>query len=79
VGMELQWCQYKQQLCSSTIWEQEDVTGNDTWCKFHGAIENFNHIRKLDILSSEKYILDESMSAYRPCTSKYRGLHIISM
>jgi hypothetical protein len=60
------------------IWEQEDLTGNDPWFKFRGAIENFNHIRKLDILSSEKRILDESMSTYRPRTSKYRGLPNIS-
>jgi hypothetical protein len=60
------------------IWEQEDLTGNDPWFKFRGAIENFNHIRKLDILSSEKRILDESMSAFRPRTSKYRGLPNIS-
>jgi hypothetical protein len=61
-----------------TIWEQEDLTGNDPWCKFRGAIEKFNHIRKLDILSSELCVLDESMSVYRPCTSKYTGLPDIS-
>jgi hypothetical protein len=58
--------------------EQEDLTEKDPWCKCQGAIENFNHIRKLDILSSEKCVLDESMSTYRPHTSRFGGLPHIS-
>jgi uncharacterized protein (DUF1015 family) len=57
---------------------QEDLIENDPWYKFRGAIENFDNIRKLSILSSEKCILDESMSVYRIHISKYGGKSNIS-
>ena len=61
-----------------TIWQVADPTDTDPWCQFRGAIENFNLIRKLDIFTSEIRILDESMSAFRPRTTKLGGLPNIS-
>jgi hypothetical protein len=61
------------------IWENDESTApQDAWYKFWIAVENFNTIRKHDIITSERRVLDESMSAYRPCTTKLGGLPNIS-
>jgi hypothetical protein len=61
------------------IWENDKSTAlQDAWYKFQVAVENFNTIRKHDIITSERRVLDESMSAYRPCTTKLGGLPNIS-
>ena len=61
------------------IWEAEESTAPlDPWYRFRAAVENFNTIRKHDIITSERRVLDESMSAYRPRTTKLGGLPNIS-
>jgi hypothetical protein len=61
------------------IWENDESTApQDAWYKFQIAVENFNTIRKYDIITSERRVLDESMSAYRPHTTKLGGLPNIS-
>jgi hypothetical protein len=65
--------------CVACMWEDnEERAASDPWYKFRGAVENFNLIRKHDILTSEKHILDESMSSYRPRVTKLGGLPNIS-
>jgi hypothetical protein len=63
------------------IWEERSESNSvtsDPWYKFQNAVENFNLIRKHDIITSEKRVLDKSMSAFRPCTTKLGGLPNIS-
>jgi hypothetical protein len=60
------------------IWEEDERKDKDPWWKFRVAVENFNLIRKKNILTSNKYVLDESMSSYRPCTTKLGGSPNIS-
>jgi hypothetical protein len=61
------------------IWEVDESTAaQDPWFKFWVAVENFNTIRKHDIITSERRVLDESMSVHRPCTAKLGGLPNIS-
>jgi hypothetical protein len=61
------------------MWEADDIAAQqDPWYKFRAAVDNFNSIRKHDIVSSERRVLDESMSAYRPRTTKLGGLPNIS-
>jgi hypothetical protein len=61
------------------IWEaDEGTTAQDPWFKFWVAVENFNTIQKHDIITSERRVLDESMSMYWPCTTKLGGLPNIS-
>ena len=62
------------------IWETNDVrTKNDNpWWKFNKAIESFNKIRHKLLTPSEIMAIDESMSAYRPQTTKTGGLPHIS-
>lgn len=50
----------------------------DPWWAFSSAIKDFNDIRKDNVTSSWKKILDELMSAWRPRTTKNGGLPNIS-
>ena len=54
------------------IFEGRQQQGNqkDPWWKFTTGITTFNEIRKKLILPSEVIVLDESMSAFRPQTTK---------
>ena len=64
---------------AAKIWESETLNSNgDPWWKFAFAISEFNKNRKQSILTSSDRILDESMSGYRPRTSKLGGLPNIS-
>jgi hypothetical protein len=60
------------------IWEEEEKTKRDPWWQFGSAVENFNQIQKNNVLSSEKRVLDETMSAFRPRTTRLGGLPNIS-
>ena len=51
---------------------------HDPWWRFASAISDFNDIRKNNIISSWVKVLDETMSAWRPRTSKNGGLPNIS-
>ena len=51
---------------------------HDPWWAFSSAITDFNDIRNHNILSSWVKVLDETMSAWRPRTSKNGGLPNIS-
>ena len=62
-----------------TIWEDSVLLmNNDPWYKFATAVESFNNHQKKFILTSSTRVLDESMCAYRPRTSKFGGLPNIS-
>ncbi len=62
-----------------SIWESEVMKAkNDPWWKFAWAVELFNSNRTNNILSSSDRILDESMSVFRPRTTKTGGLPNIS-
>ena len=60
------------------IWEEEQHSNTDPWWKFSSAIDDFNAIRKEMILPSEIVAADESMSAFRPQTTKTGDLPNIS-
>ena len=60
------------------IWEEEQHRCTDPWWKFSRAVDDFNAIRKEMILPCEIISLDESMSAFRPQTTKTGGLPNIS-
>ena len=51
---------------------------DDPWWRFAEAVEEFNSIRNESILTSSDRVLDESMSSYRPRTTKLGGLPNIS-
>ena len=62
-----------------TMWECQMLKArNDPWWRFAGAVREFNEIRMKEILTSTSRILDESMSAYRPRTTRLGGLPNIS-
>ena len=61
-----------------TIWEADHHAGKDPWWKFQSAVDNFNNIRKTMLLPSEVLCIDESMSAFRPQTTKTGDLPNIS-
>lgn len=50
----------------------------DLWWKFSQAIETFNHIRCQLLETSQFFVIDESMSAWRPRTTDVGGLPNIS-
>ena len=50
----------------------------DPWWAFSSAVDDFNQIRNNIITSSCTKVLDETMSAWRPRTSKNGGLPNIS-
>ena len=57
------------------IWEDEGLRQlNDPWWKFAGAIKQFNENRKSLLLPSEIIAIDETMSAFRPQTTKFGGM-----
>jgi hypothetical protein len=60
------------------IWKEEEKAKKDPWWQFRSAVENFNQIQKNNVLSSEKCVLDETMSAFRPRTTRLGGLPNIS-
>ena len=61
------------------MWESEELqVGQFRWWKFAEAINSFNENRSENIMTSSDRILDESMSAFRPRTSKTGGLPNIS-
>ena len=57
------------------IWEK---TEQDPWWAFSSAVKEFNDIRGEEIIDSWENVLDETMSAWRPRTSKNGGLPNIS-
>ena len=60
------------------IFEQPQIKDHDPWWAFIAAVNDFNEIREKCITSSWIKGLDESMSAWRPRTSKNGGLPNIS-
>ena len=50
----------------------------DTWWQFSEAVEEFNKNRRRTVLGSFLKLLDESMSVYRPRTTKTGNLHHLS-
>ena len=54
------------------IWEARRHSNNqqDPWWRFSGGIKTLNEIRNKLILPCEIIVIDESMSAYRPQTTK---------
>ena len=61
-----------------TIWESDHHAGKDPWWKFQSAVDNFNEIRNELVLPSEILCVDESMSAFRPQTTKTGDMPNIS-
>jgi len=61
-----------------SIWFNYDVEHTDPWWKFRNAVENFNEIRKVKLTNSDWALIDESMSAWRPRTTKLGGLPNLS-
>lgn len=60
------------------IFEQPMEKDSDPWYCFSSAVNEFNEIRNELVQSSHVKVLDESMSAWRPRTSKNGGLPNIS-
>ena len=60
------------------IWEDENLKETDEWWRFQPAVDEFNDIRRIRILSAFWMIVDETMSAYRPRTSATGKLPNIS-
>ena len=60
------------------IFENDSLKEVDPWWKFKTAVNSFNAIRKERCISSYLKVFDESMSAWRPRTSKTGGLPNIS-
>ena len=60
------------------IYEQPLQKDTDPWHCFSSAVNEFNELRSELILSSYQKIIDESMSAWRPRTSKNGGLPNVS-
>ena len=63
------------------IWqveERQQRKNDDPWWQFRDAINMFNQIRRDFVLPSEIIAMDESMSAFRPQTTKTGGLPNIS-
>ena len=60
------------------IWQDDTQqltrSNNNPWAKFSLVVDNDNDIRKDLLLMSEIITIDESMSAYRPQTTKEGGL-----
>ena len=58
-----QWCQFV-----PSIWVDMDVEArqNDPWFKFAAAIKDYNLHQKATVMMSERWIEDESMSAWHP-------------
>jgi len=52
------------------IWEKLATKDQDPWWAFAGAIKEFNDIRDEEVIDSWVKVLDESMAAWRPQTSK---------
>ncbi len=63
----------------SKIWESDVLKERgDPWWQFQKAVVDFNWTRRNEILTSTTRVLDESMCAYKPRTSKLGGLPNIS-
>ena len=60
------------------IHEQPFEKETDPWWRFSSAINNFNDTRNNLVISSWYKVLDESMAAWRPRTSKNGGFPNIS-
>ena len=60
------------------IWENPGTKEQDPWWAFSSAVKEFNDIRDEEIIDSWEKVLDETMSAWRPRTSKNGGLPNIS-
>lgn len=60
------------------ICESKNLEGLDPWWKFKKAIDQFNKIRMMQVVSSYEKVLDESMSSWRPRTTATGGLPNIS-
>ena len=62
-----------------SIWESETYKrAGDPWWQFAAAVDEFNEIRSQYILTSAERVLDESMSAYCPRTTRLGGLPNLS-
>jgi hypothetical protein len=62
----------------TAIWEDEGMKESDEWWRFQPAVDEFNDVRKMRIVSGFWMIVDESMSAWRPRTSATGHLPNIS-
>ena len=56
------------------IWEKAATNEEDPCWAFSSAVKEFNDIRNEEIVDSWEKVLDETMSAWRPRTSKNGGL-----
>ena len=56
------------------LWADNQRKGNDPWWQFSKAVDKFNENRKNNVLASFIKVMDESMSAYRPQTTKNGNL-----
>jgi hypothetical protein len=61
-----------------SIWIDHEDEHTDPWWKFYKAIETFNEIRKVKLVKGDWALIDESMSAWRPRTTRLGGLPNIS-
>jgi len=61
------------------IWfDEERRERGDPWWRFAMAVDDFNYITQTKICKSQWAVIDESMSAWRPRTTKLGGLPNIS-
>ena len=60
------------------IWEDSTLENSDPWWQFVSAISEFNSRRRSVMITSKWKVFDESMSAYRPRTTKTGNLPNLS-
>ena len=54
------------------IWEKPSTKDQDPWWSFAGTVKVFNDIQDEEFIDSWVKVLDKSMAAWRPRTSKKR-------
>lgn len=60
------------------LFANEQRRGEDPWWQFSEAVEEYNKNRQNTVLASSLKVFDESMSAYRPRTTKTGNLPHLS-
>ena len=60
------------------LFVDESKKGTDPWWQFSGGVESYNTNRKKTIKASPVKVFDESMSAFRPRTSRFSNLPHLS-
>jgi hypothetical protein len=74
------YCRYKdfRRFLPSIWFDEERKQNDDPWWRFAGAVDSFNKIRKEKLSKSQWAIIDESMSAWKPRTTKCGKLPNVS-